>query len=196
MKDSILLIGGGGHCKACIDVIEQEGRFRISGIVDMPEKRGDVILGYRVVGCDADLPGLTASCPNVLVTLGQIKTPARRIELFDCLKRLGAYFPVIKSPTAYQSPHAQVGEGTILMHQSVVNAGATVGRNCIINTRAIVEHDALVEDHCHVSTGVAVNGGARIGTGSFIGSGAVFQEYASVPANSFIKAGTLVLRNT
>ena len=37
-KDKIILIGGGGHCKSCIDVIEQEGRFTIAGIVDMPEK--------------------------------------------------------------------------------------------------------------------------------------------------------------
>jgi len=29
----IVLIGGGGHCKSVIDVIEQEGRFEIAGIV-------------------------------------------------------------------------------------------------------------------------------------------------------------------
>ena len=36
MKD-ILLIGGGGHCKAVIDVIEQEGQFNIIGIIDKTE---------------------------------------------------------------------------------------------------------------------------------------------------------------
>ncbi len=38
VKGKIILIGGGGHCKSCIDVIEQEGRFQITGIVDVPEK--------------------------------------------------------------------------------------------------------------------------------------------------------------
>ena len=28
MKETIILIGGGGHCKSCIDVVEQEGRFQ------------------------------------------------------------------------------------------------------------------------------------------------------------------------
>jgi len=37
MKEKIILIGGGGHCKSCIDVIEQEGRFIIAGIVLAPE---------------------------------------------------------------------------------------------------------------------------------------------------------------
>ena len=37
MKEEIILIGGGGHCKSCIDVIEQEGKYQIAGIVDLPE---------------------------------------------------------------------------------------------------------------------------------------------------------------
>jgi hypothetical protein len=32
--NSIFLIGGGRHCKSCIDVIEQEGLFDIAGILD------------------------------------------------------------------------------------------------------------------------------------------------------------------
>ena len=39
MKE-ILLIGGGGHCKSVIDVIEQEGQFQIVGIIDKAELFG------------------------------------------------------------------------------------------------------------------------------------------------------------
>ncbi len=39
-KPNIILIGGGGHCKACIDVIEQENKYTIAGIIDVPEKVG------------------------------------------------------------------------------------------------------------------------------------------------------------
>lgn len=192
MKDSILLIGGGGHCKSCIDVIEQEGRFRIAGIVDVPEKQGRKVLGYEILGSDDDLPGLVESCPNVLITLGQIKSPARRRELFDYLKRLGAQFPVIRSSISYVSPHAQVGEGSIIMHHAVINAGATVGRNCIVNSKALVEHDTVVGDHCHIATGATVNGDAAVGAGSFVGSNCVFQEGAAAPDGSFLKANTIV----
>ena len=54
MKEQIILIGGGGHCKSCIDVIEQEGRFEIAGIVEKPDKVGEKVLGYPVIGTDAD----------------------------------------------------------------------------------------------------------------------------------------------
>lgn len=192
MKEKIILIGGGGHCRACIDVIEQEGRFTIEGIVDVPEKIQHIVLGYPVIGSDSDLAELIKSCTNVLLTLGQIKSPSRRMEIFYTLMTMGARFPVITSPMAYVSRHARVAEGTIIMHHSLINAGAIVGRNCIINTKALIEHDAVIEDHCHISTGAVVNGGVTIGRGSFWGSGAIAAEYTSIPPNSFIKANSLV----
>ena len=42
MKD-IVLIGGGGHCKAVIDVVEQEGRFNIIGIIDLSNACNDFL---------------------------------------------------------------------------------------------------------------------------------------------------------
>ena len=54
MKE-IILIGGGGHCKSVIDVIEKEGRFKIAGIVDVPELLGTEILGYPIIGNDSDI---------------------------------------------------------------------------------------------------------------------------------------------
>ena len=191
MKEKIILIGGGGHCKSCIDVIEQEGRFTIAGIVDMPEKQQETVLGYPMIGSDADLLELIKTFCNVLITLGQIKSPTRRMELFNNLMQMGAHFPVIQSPLAYVSRHAHVADGTIVMHHALINAGASVGRNCIINAKALVEHDSVIEDHCHISTGAVVNGGVTIGSGSFFGSGAVSKEYTSIPANSFIKANSL-----
>jgi len=32
--EDIILIGGGGHCRSVIDVIESENKFLIRGIVD------------------------------------------------------------------------------------------------------------------------------------------------------------------
>jgi sugar O-acyltransferase (sialic acid O-acetyltransferase NeuD family) len=176
-------------------VNEQEGRFTIAGIVDLPEKKQHNVLGYSVIGSDADFVELTKTFANVLITLGHIKSPARRIELLNDLIKRGAHFPVIKSPLAYVSPHASVADGTIVMHHALINAGARIGRNCIINNKALIEHDAIIEDNCHISTGAIVNGGVTVGSGSFFGSGALSKEYTSIPANSFIKANSLYRKN-
>ena len=55
----IILIGGGGHCKSVIDVIEQENKFQIAGIVDKHDLLDSKILGYQVIGNDSDLEKLS-----------------------------------------------------------------------------------------------------------------------------------------
>jgi len=192
MKELIILIGGGGHCKACIDVIEQTEKYQIVGIVDIPEKMHDQILGYEVIATDSDLPKLANDYEIFLITVGQIRSPEKRIRLFETIKGLGAKLPVIVSPLAYVSKHAAIEEGTIIMHHAIVNANAKIGKNCIINTKSLIEHDAVIGDHCHISTGAIINGGVEIGRCSFFGSGAVAKEYVSITSYSFVKANTII----
>ena len=190
MKPKLILIGGGGHCKSCIDVIEQENKFIIAGIVDINTSISD-LLGYPLLGHDDDLAKLKLHYDYALITIGQIKTPAIRIRLLDYAKSLGFKLPAIISPRAYVSKHAKIGNGTIVMHDALINAGAIVGDNCIINTKSLIEHDAVIENNCHISTGAIINGGVIVKQGSFVGSNAVTKESVDTKENDFIKAGSL-----
>ena len=193
MKASILLIGGGGHCRACVDVLEQEGRFQIAGIVERNGGPREAVLGYPVLGADEDLAQLKEKYEFVLVTVGQIKSAIPRKLLYEKLITLGFQLPVILSPRSYVSPHARVGSGTIVMHDVLVNAGAHVGENCILNSKSLIEHDAVIGDHCHISTGSILNGEAQIGHESFVGSGAVVREGVRIGARSLIAGGARVM---
>ena len=126
---NIILIGGGGHCKSVIDVIEQEGQFRIAGIVDTPEFLGSNILGYPVIGNDSDLSSLAKKYQYALITVGQIKSPSLRIKLFDLAVKAGFTLPNIISPNAYVSRHSSIGNGVVVMHNAIVNASASIGDN-------------------------------------------------------------------
>ncbi len=53
-----------------------------------------------------------------------LNPPDLRIRLYERLRQLGFEMPVVMSPRAYVSRHASVGEGTIVMHGAIVNAGA------------------------------------------------------------------------
>jgi len=191
MKD-IVLIGGGGHCKAVIDVIEQEGLFNIVGIIDKPELLGKNVLGYPIIGNDSELNILVKRCKNTLITIGQIRSPLPRINLFDTVLKLGFTLPSIVSPRAYVSQHASIGMGSIIMHDAIVNAGVKIGDNCIINTKSIVEHGSNIGNHCHISTNAVINGDVVVGNGSFIGSGAVTKEGIRINDNFFAKAGSVI----
>jgi sugar O-acyltransferase (sialic acid O-acetyltransferase NeuD family) len=191
--DEIILVGGGGHCASCIDVVEQEAKFQIAGIVDVPDKLGTTLLGYPIIGNDENLPKLAENYQYFLITLGQIKSPQRRIALFEKLLQLGGKLPTIISPRAHISRHATVGAGTIVMHNTLINAGAKVGANCIINSCALIEHDTKIGNHCHISTGAIINGGTQIAECTFVGSGSVVRDNIRIGSHSLIGGGVSVM---
>jgi sugar O-acyltransferase (sialic acid O-acetyltransferase NeuD family) len=191
--ESILLLGAGGHARACIDVLELEGRFRVAGLLGLEAQVGEKVLGYAVLGTEADLAALRGAHSHVLVAVGQVETPERRIRLFQLAQAQGYVLPVVISPRALVSPHASLAAGTVVMHGAIVNAAAVVGSNCILNSLALIEHDAVIGDHCHVSTAAAINGGARVGAGTFIGSHACVRHGVSVGERCVIGMGQRVL---
>jgi len=193
IKPEILLIGGGGHCHSVIDIIEQEDKYTIAGIIDKKELIGTKVLDYEVIGCDDDLEKLYKKYSYAIVTVGQIKSNSLRVKLFDLIKSIGYTLPTIISPFSYLSKYAKVDEGTVIHHHALVNANAKIGKNCIINTKALIEHDVIVEDNCHISTGSIINGGVVVKSDTFVGSNSVTKEYITIKKSSFIKARSLVV---
>ena len=187
----LILLGGGGHCKSCIDVIEQEGKYEIAGILDNEEFLGQKILGYEFIGTDDDIGKFVNEGHVFLITVGQIKTVSIRKKIFSLLKENSARMATVVSPRAYVSKHANIAKGTIIMHDALVNASASLGENCIINSKALIEHDVIIEDFCHISTSAVINGGARVKEGTFFGSNAVSKEHIITDTYDFIKAGSM-----
>jgi len=196
-RPKIILIGAGGHAYSCIDVIEQQGYFQIAGLVGFPEQRGERRAGhgYAVIGSDDDLSELAKTYQYALITIGQIQGSEHRARLYGRVIQLGFQLPLIVSPSAYISRHAQIGAGTIVMHGAIINAGAVVGNNCIINSRALIEHESKVGDHCHISTGAILNGRTTVGDGSFIGSGSIVKQGIFVGIDCTVGMGLSIRHN-
>ena len=192
MKEKIVLVGGGGHCRSCIDVIEQEGTYDIFGIVDVRENIGKKVLGYPIIAADEDIPKICKDVNNFLITVGHIKSSSIREKLVKKFKGYDVNFPVIISPSAYVSPHVLIAEGTIIMHHALINCNAKIGMHCIINTKALIEHDAELGDYCHISTGAVLNGAVAVGDSSFIGSNTVINHMVNIPSNTVIGSGSVV----
>jgi len=190
MKEKIVLIGGGGHCRSVIDVVEQTNKYEIIGIVDIKENIGKKVLDYEIIACDDDLETIFLSCKNAVITVGQIKSNKIRVKIYDKLKQIGFNLPVIISPLSYVSKHSTIKKGTVIMHHALINANVRIGKNCIINTKALIEHDSVIEDNCHISTASVINGGVTVKENSFFGSNATSKQ--SIEIEGFIKAGILV----
>ena len=189
----LILIGGGGHCKAVIDIAESTG-YQILGILDLPENIGKKILGYDIIGVDDDIPKYVDKA-DFIITVGFVTDPTLRIKLYNKVKAAAGSLATIISPTAYVSKYATIGEGTIIMHRAVICVEAKIGCNCIINTMADVDHSAEVGDFTHLSANVLVAGDSKVGSKCFCGIGSVISNMISITDNVILGAGTLVVKD-
>ena len=194
-KKNLILIGAGGHARSCIDVIEREGYFKITGLVGLESDLGSQVNGYEVIATDKDLSTLIGKAQFALITLGQISSPDARINLYQRALKAGFELASVVSPSAYVSSIAQISNGTIVMHGAIINAGVKVGSNCIINSRVLLEHDTQVLDNCHISTGAILNGGVIVEEGCFVGSGTIVKEGISIGERSVVGMGSLLRTN-
>lgn len=192
----LILVGGGGHCRSCIEIIEPTGHWVIAGIIDRPELLGTAVYGHPVIGVDDDLPTLANSGKfSFLVTVGQINSAARRKDLFEALFAHAGIFATIISGNSSVSSRSVIGAGFIVLQKAIVNCGARVGVNCIINSGALLEHDTLIGNHCHVATRAVLNGHVEIGDCCLIGSNATLLQGIFVCPGTIIGAGALVNKN-
>jgi sugar O-acyltransferase (sialic acid O-acetyltransferase NeuD family) len=186
----MVLLGSGGHAKACKDVAIRAG-WSVEGVVSPNEVSW---ADCPWLGTDLWLNSDEAdSRYNYLVGVGQLVSSETRKRLYELLLRKGLPIATLIGRSAIVASSAHIESGTVAMEHSFVGPESRVGRNCIINTGAIIEHEAKIGDHCHISTGARVNGGCFIGEGSMVGSGAVVIQNVNVCADAMIGAGAVVI---
>jgi FlaA1/EpsC-like NDP-sugar epimerase len=134
MKDKVVLLGAGGHCKVVIDILGNS--CEIAGITDIdPDKHGKIFHGYKVLGDDNILRSLYLSgIKKALVTLGSVGDSSARKKLFYCAKKNGFEMFNAISVNAILSDSVRIGEGNIIMDGSIIHADTIIENNIIINT--------------------------------------------------------------
>jgi len=187
----VVLLGGGGHCKAVIDIFRN---FRDYSVTFQGEiKIGEIIKDTRKL-TDEQWKELTDKYDRFFITVGQIKTPNPRIWIYNKLKEFGITPMTVISPRAYVSPTAKIGAGTVVMHNASIGADVRIGKCCIINTGTIIEHESKIGNFSHISTGAIVNGQCVVKDRTFIGSRAMLYNNVEIPFDSIIRAGDIIRR--
>lgn len=182
----LIIIGAGGHGKVIADNALKNGYKNICFVDD--NMTGDVI-GFPVVGTCSDIEHLNDGNTDFIIGVGNNairKTIAERYNV---------NWVSIVHPTAQIAFNAEIGKGTVVMANAVINVCATVGEHCIINTGAIVEHDNVIENYAHISPNVALGGTVRIGSLTHVGIGATVNNNIDICADCTIGAGTVIVKN-
>ena len=190
---NIILIGAGGHCESCIDIIENSSKYKVVGLVDKIINK--TVHKYKYLGNDTLLLELKKKYNYAFVTLGEYKNLKIRLSIYQKLIKLKYILPVLISKTANVSKKIDIKDGTIIMNSSTVCSGVEIGYNTIVNTGVIIDHNSKIYNNCNISPGVIINGNVKIGNNTFIGSGSIIKEGVKIGDNCFIRMGSIVKKN-
>jgi len=192
--ERIIVIGGGGHAKVVVDALRAGGVFEPLGVLDLPSRMGEEVLGVPVVGGDEDLPRLVAEGVSAcVIALGSTGDPAARVRLFDLAKAAGCSLPVVVHPRAWVSPAATLEEGVFVAANASVGPGSVIGACAIVNTGAVVDHDCRVGRFAHIAPGAALSGMVEVGDRSHIGTGSAVKQGVRIGAGSVVGVGSTVV---
>ncbi len=189
MNRELLVYGASGHAKVVIDIVEQQGVYKIAGLLDdAPERQEREFFGYRVLG-GQEVLDKPQRC-SILIAVGDNKA---RKKLQERAKALG-YKPVVAThPSARVARDVSVGPGTVIMAQVAINSGTIIGEGVIVNTGATIDHDCRIGDFAHISPGAHLAGNVTVGALTHIGIGACAIPGVRIGERTLIGAGAAVV---
>jgi len=188
---SCAILGASGHGKVVAELAELNGFQKIVFFDDAwPQKSS--IEHWPVKGDSQILLNTVSQFDSVIVGIGN--NEIRLLKQYE-LKAAGAKFSIFIHPSACVSDYAQLGEGTVVMANAVVNPFSSIGEACIINTGSSIDHDCQIKEGVHVSPGVNVAGGVIIGRASWLGIGSQVKQLISIGSNVTIGSGSNVVKN-
>jgi acetyltransferase EpsM len=189
----IIIIGYGGHSKVVQDIILSYEGNEIVGFLDNKYEKS-FIKENIFYGPISSHKYFVDEVPGIRFIVGIGNNHSRK-EIVEMLNLEQDYFLSIIHPSAQVSPSACVGNGTVIMANTVISANTKIGDHVIINTSAVVEHDNKVSDFAHVSPNATLTGNVQLDVGVHIGAGAILIPNVKIGEWAVIGAGATVIHS-
>lgn len=181
----ITLYGAGGHGFAALALIQSIGTYTPTNLYDDDPKH-EKMLGIAVSGISGEDIFEEAVC----ISIGNNKI---RKEKYGRL--IGHQFPSFIHQTASVYDSVNVGKGTLVLPNAVLDAAVSLGNFCIVNNNATVSHNCEIGDYCHIAINAAVAGGVSVGEGTLVGAGSVILPEITIGKWATIGAGAVVTKD-
>lgn len=172
-SNQFIVYGGGGHGKACIELLHAVGGYEITGVVDDDLSPEESIWELPILGGYDALPTLyeqgTHLAVNAVGGIGDIRS---RTQVFRKLVAAGFAFPTLVHSSAVVEASVKTSAGIQVFPLAYIGSDAQIGQGVIINTGAVVSHDCQVGEFSNISPGAILAGNVKIGARSLVGMGA------------------------
>ena len=188
MNRNVVIIGASGHGKVIADIVKCSGD-RVVGFLDDNPYLTEGFVGFPLLGTVNEYAQYS-DCEFVV----GIGNAAVRERIANQLVGV-VWYTAIHPSAVISDLDTDIGEGSVVMANAVINPGAKIGRHCIINTGAIVDHDNRIDDFTHISVSAKLAGTVSIGKRTWIGIGASIKNNISICSDCMIGAGAVVVHD-
>lgn len=185
MSRDLIILGAGGHGRVLADAVIKCGDT-VAGFLDDSEE--SLMDDFDLLGKISDILKWKDT-HEFLIGIGNNSVR----KLMD--QKYKVVWHTLIHPTASVARKTEIGAGTVVLANAVVNTGAQIGRHCIINSGAIVEHDNIIGDYTHLSPRVALGGTVEIGSNVHVGIGATVINGVHITDNCAVGAGAVVVKD-
>lgn len=197
-KPTIIVIGCGEQARVTIDIIEDQGKYDIFGLVTNDDAELNTrVYSYPVVCKDEDIPRMIAENKDITgyflgvgVGTGSME---RRREIYTRLDPILEAVNVIH-PESVISRYAKMGKGNVLEAYTRLANGVTIGNHCLIQSFTSINHDQTIGDNVLVGCNVSM-AGKTIGSHTTIADGSSIGFKKNVGSNCLITDGTVVTKD-
>lgn len=133
---------------------------------------------------------------NLVMGVGYNNLNRTRESLYACGKEMGYEIETYIHPDAKVYNDGNIGEGSIIFANTVVEVCSTIGKNSVIWANCIVAHHAGIGDNCWIASGTVVAGQAKIGNNSFLGVNVSISNQVELAEFNIIGGHTAIHKKT
>ena len=189
MNRKIIIIGASGHGKVIADIVTKSNDA-IVGFLDDNKNTNESFMGYPILGSCDKYKKYKDTC-EFIIAIGNQYVRERIVKNLKGVK----WYTAIHPQSVVSPSEVEIGKGTVVMANSVINASSKIGEHSIINTSSVVEHDNVIGNYAHISVGAKLGGNVKVNDRTWIGIGATIKNGVSICSDCMIGAGTVVVKN-
>lgn len=187
--ERVAVYGQGGHSRVIQMILNNNDSQQIGLIADDDKTKVNEQTTIKTI-LATNLKDYQTEFDSMIIAIGNNTIRKKVAEKCTEIR-----FATVIAITAEVAEDTIIGEGTVVMTNTVIHPEAQIGKHCIINTSVVVEHDCRIGDYSHISPAAILTGNVKIGSSVHIGANATILPGIIVGDNAVIGAGAVVTKD-
>ncbi|NND81382.1 MAG: acetyltransferase [Gammaproteobacteria bacterium] len=197
----IILIGNNISADILHQYLLRDNRYQVVAFaVDSDYLQEPIKMGLPVVDINNLTTAYSSDTHKVIMAIGYSQLNQTRQELFNRVAAMGFAAETYVHPDASIFNGGEmsggIGEGSVIMPQTIVEPFAVVGKNSVIWGNCLIGHHAVVGDNCWLASGTVLAGSAAIGNNTFLGVNVTVSQHVKIAGRNIIGSATAIHKDT